>query len=209
MRIIIGTGNNGKVEEFKRMFYDMGNKINGENIEVVSLKDVGFNEEIDEFGLSLYQNSLIKAEEIQKRFPEDIIITDDSGLFVEQLNFQPGVKSARFSEGEENYEDNKDKMNNLKLLRLLGNNNNRNSFFATVLCMTIPGREPLFFKGKLNGEIAYEIYEGNGFGYDPVFLHEHQPLSSFSMEEKNEISHRGKALVKLREYLADIDLKKK
>lgn len=192
MRIIVASNNQGKIREIKKMF-------NTEN--VFSLNDIGYKEDIEEYGKTFYINALIKVEELSEMYPDDIIISDDSGLCVESLNNDPGVYSARYAKEEEKYKENKDKANNELLLRNMQSIKNRKAYFITIICVKIPGKEPTFFNGKLKGEIANEIHEGNGFGYDPLFIYEGRYLSTLTIDEKNTISHRAKALKKTIKYI--------
>ncbi len=192
MKIILASNNKGKVEEIKKLL---------DHQNVYSLNDISFEKEIEEYGDTFHINSLIKAQTLNKLHPNDIIIADDSGLCVESLNFQPGIYSARYAKNEDDYLINKDQANNKLLLKNLKNKDNRSAFFICVMCIIIPDQEPVFFSGKLKGQIAQEIKDGNGFGYDPIFLYNDKYLSELSIEEKNKISHRAKALEKVANYL--------
>lgn len=189
MKIILATNNEGKVKEFKKML--MAKNL---NYSVLSLKDVDFNEDIEEFGETLYQNALIKVEAVAKKFPQSIIIADDSGLFIESLDEAPGVYSARYGEDVPGYKKNKDLINCQKILKNMKQIKNRRAYFQTVICLKIPGNNPYFYDGKLLGEIAEDIKLGNGFGYDPIFISMGRRLSEITVDEKNCISHRAKAL---------------
>lgn len=192
MRIILASSNKDKIKEIK----DVLNRD-----DILSLEDIGYQEEIEEFGKTLHQNALIKAETIAEKFPNDIVISDDSGLFVNALNGSPGVYSARYAQDEEGYAENKYYTNNAKLLRVLKNEFNRNATFKTVICLIQPGNEPIFLSGHLEGKIAYDINEGPAFGYNAVFQYKDEYLNTLSKEELYKISHRKQAVEKLKEYL--------
>ncbi len=183
MKIILATNNQGKVFELK-------NKL---NMEVYSLKDLGVNIEIVEDGKTLEENATIKAKAIAKLFPSDIVIADDTGLFVEALNFEPGVYSARYAFENCSDEDNID-----KLLSNLKDMNNRKAYFETVI-VVYKNQNYYSFSAELHGEIASERVGEFGFGYDKVFYCSNlkKTLAQLSKEEKNEISHRGLAIKKL------------
>ena len=136
MRIILASNNKGKIKELKDKL--------GSKYEVLSLVDVNITEDIEEFGITFEQNALIKAQYVSKKYPKDLVIADDSGLEVDYLKGNPGVYSARFAEGEEGYEENKDLTNTKKLLRKLDGDDNRNAKFVTVLCVIKPEEKPIF-----------------------------------------------------------------
>lgn len=202
MRLIIGTSNKNKVLEIKNILKNQEEKkIKKFASNIFSLSDLNNEIEIDEFGTTLHQNALIKAECLSKLYPKDIILTDDSGIFVNELSGQPGVYSARYANDMKEYENNKDYQNNKKLLSNLKKTKNRTAHYKTTMCLIIPNKEPVFFSGKLNGEIAIDIDSKNGFGYDPIFIVDGQRLNHLTVEEKNKISHRKIALEKTINYL--------
>lgn len=183
MRIILATNNQGKVNELK-------SKINRE---IYSLKDLEINIDIIEDKDTLEGNAKLKAEAIAKIFPNDIIIADDTGLFVKSLNNEPGVYSARYAGENCNSEDNIDKLlNNLK------NIDDRSAYFETVIVVYKDGIYYNYF-GKLEGKILKKRSGSDGFGYDSVFYSEiyNKSLAEVSKEEKNIISHRAKAIDRL------------
>ncbi len=183
MKIILATNNQGKVRELK---YKL-------NKEVYSLKDLKIDIDIIEDGTTLLENAKIKARAIAKMFPNDIIIADDTGLFVETLNFEPGVYSARYAGEGCNSEDNID-----KLLKALEGENNRKAYFETVVVVYQDGNY-YDYSGKLEGTILTERIGNDGFGYDSVFYTDvyNKSLAQLSDEEKNSISHRARAIDKL------------
>lgn len=187
MNIIIASHNANKVEEIKLAL--------NPTMEVFSLNDISYDKEIIEFGETLEQNALIKAQALAKKYHNSIIIADDSGLEVKSLLGAPGVFSSRYAESEELYEIDKDLANNEKLLRELKNKVDRSAKFRTVLCIIKPNETPYFAHGVVEGEILSKPIGDHGFGYDPIFSH--NGLNSFSQlspEQKSNISHRSLAI---------------
>ncbi len=188
--IIIATYNQHKVDEIKDIL---------QRDDVKSLKDLNFKEEIAETGNTFEQNSLIKAQFIQKYYPNDIILSDDSGLCVIALNHQPGVYSARYASNDN---ENQDLANNQKLLKVMENITDRRAYYMCCLCLIMPYQEPRFFAASLKGSINTKMVIDNGFGYDPLFiLEDNRCLSQLSIKEKNQISHRYQALLQVKQYL--------
>lgn len=181
--IILATNNQGKVNEIKAKV----------NTDVFSLKDLNVEIDIEENGTTLSENAKIKAQEIARIFPNDIVIADDTGLFVPSLNYQPGVYSARYAGSDCSSEDNID-----KLLSELSNKTDRSAYFETVI-VVYKNNEYYEFSGKLEGEILCERCGSDGFGYDSVFYTNiyNKSLAQISKEEKNIISHRAKAIEKM------------
>lgn len=172
-----------------------------EDILVLTLKDIDFHEEIPETGLTLEENALIKARTIYKTLHKNCF-ADDTGLEVESLDGAPGVYSARYA-GEEN-----DATKNIeKLLENLKHKTNRKARFRTVFSLITEGKEYLF-EGIVRGEILLEKHGESGFGYDPVFLPDGFKISfaEMTLEEKNNISHRGIALRKMADFIKDKNL---
>lgn len=186
--IIIATHNSHKVEEIKPLLEP--------SFKVVSLRDLGFDSDIPETGLTLKENARQKARCIWDKYGKDCF-ADDTGLMVEALDGAPGVYSARFAGEGCSFEDNI----NLLLEKMKGKSN-RKACFATVICLIQNGKE-MFFEGRCEGTILEEKKGMEGFGYDPVFLPEgsKESFAQMSMEAKNRISHRGIATSKLVEYL--------
>lgn len=188
-KIVFATNNKHKLDEIR--------KILGENFEIVSLKEIGCDIDIPETGNTLEANALQKAEYVREHFGIDCF-ADDTGLEVDALNGQPGVHSARYAEGTDH--DSNANMN--KLLKELGNNNNRKARFRTVIALLLNGETHLF-EGIVNGHIAYEKHGIEGFGYDPIFVPEsyEQSFAELGMNIKNHISHRARAVKKLADFL--------
>lgn len=189
-QVIIATNNQNKLAEIKKIFSQLL-----PNLTVVTLKDINFDQDIEEFGVSFYQNALIKVETIANLYPQAIIIADDSGLEVSALNQQPGVYSARYAMDEPRYSENKDLCNNYKLMRELAQADNRSACFKTVLAIKIPGQEPLFVSGQVDGIILEQMQGESGFGYDPLFsIDGKTSFANLTSREKNQVSHRARAL---------------
>ena len=196
--IYIATSNPHKVAEFDEMFKDW--QI---NCIVKSAKDLGGMPEVEEDGLTFAQNALKKAQALKKIAPADAyVMADDSGIVVDALNGAPGVRSARYAgvSGKD-----ADRANNEKLLKELENveDSKRSARFVCALALICPDGKSEIFEGKVEGKINRGEVGKNGFGYDPLFEFEGTGLTTAPLdsEYKNQISHRGKALRKLADYL--------
>lgn len=188
MELIFATHNQNKVEEITAILPPV--------IEIKSLRDINFKNEISETSETLQGNALIKARTIFNQFKRNCF-ADDTGLEVEVLDGDPGVLSARYA-GNQNIA-----IDNIKkLLRKLKNHDNRKAQFRTVIAL-IYDRNEYFFEGIIKGKIIREAKGNNGFGYDPIFQPENYILSfaQLDKEEKNKISHRAKAFRKLINFL--------
>ncbi|WP_413627172.1 XTP/dITP diphosphatase [Fructilactobacillus vespulae] len=183
--IVIATGNLNKLREFKEMLEPKG-------YEVKSIKDFPDVPEIIENGSSFEENAEIKAKTVAEAIGLPVL-ADDSGLVVPSINGEPGIYSARYAG------DHDDQANNQKLLKKLGHSDDRNAYFKTVLVGMKPNGEKIKVSGIVSGEILLEKRGQNGFGYDPLFFvpGKQKTLAEMSDDEKNSISHRGKALRKL------------
>lgn len=181
-RVIIASNNKNKIYEFKKI-------LNLENVEFLSLNDIGFHDEIDETGETFEENALIKAKEISKKF-NAITISDDSGIEVEALNWAPGVHSKRFSETCD------DNDNNKLLIKKLQGVENRCARYTCAICIYHPNGDYRIVKEHCYGLIVDDPIGDKGFGYDPHFYVEEYKttLANVSVEEKNKISHRAKAI---------------
>ena len=188
LKIVIASNNEGKINEIKEFLKDI------KEIELVSLKELNLKLEIDEFGKTLEENALIKARTVHyiTKLP---VISDDSGLFIEALNGFPGIKSSDFQKENKNYLE--------KILKMMENEKNRKAYFKCVIVFIDSQSNEYIFYGEVLGEITYEVLGNNGFGYDPIFLY--KPLgktfAQIDIDIKNQISHRAKALRKLKEFL--------
>lgn len=195
MKIFLATGNKHKIEEIKAIFSEVSQE---KNIEILSIKDGIEIPEVIEDGKTFEENSQKKALEIAK-FLNMIAIADDSGLCVDVLNGDPGVYSARYSE------EGTDEANNKKLIKNLQKKENRIARFISVISLAKPNGDVFSFRGEVEGKII-DIPRGNtGFGYDPHFYVEEYDKTLAEMPDiKNKISHRAKALEKLKQNLENI-----
>ena len=188
MELIFATHNQHKTEEAK--------EIGGSFIQLKNLKDIGCFEEIPETADTLPGNALQKARFVFERFHVNCF-ADDTGLEVEALDGRPGVYSARYAGEHCSYQDNVD-----KLLREMKGKTNRKACFKTVIALILDGKEYLF-EGRVDGQIIEDQRGVSGFGYDPVFLPDgfSHTFAEMSEEEKNSISHRGRAMRKMMDFL--------
>ena len=191
-KIIFATGNEGKMREVRMILGDQG-------IQVISMKEAGVTAEADENGTTFEENAIIKAKEIMEKTGE-IVLADDSGLEVDALGGEPGIYSARYMGYDTSYHI----KNNSLIERLEGKTGEeRSARFVCVIAACFPDGRVLTTRGTMEGQIGYEEKGENGFGYDPVFyLPEYQCYSAeLPLEEKNKLSHRGKALRLMKEAL--------
>lgn len=190
--IIFATGNEGKMHEIRRILGDMDMKI-------LSMKEAGLETDIVEDGTSFEENAIIKAKAIAA-LTDHIVLADDSGLEIDYLNGEPGIYSARYMGENTSYD-----IKNANLIeRLEGvKDEDRGARFVCVIAAALPDGEILTARGVVEGRIAYEPKGENGFGFDPIFyLPEYGcTTAELSEEEKNEISHRGRALRNMRQQL--------
>lgn len=189
-RIVFATGNAHKMIEIRQILEDLG-------MPVISMKEVGVDPEIIEDGTTFEENALIKAREVAKLLPNDIVLADDSGLEVDALNKEPGIYSARYAGENTSYEI----KNQLILDRVKDvPEEKRTARFACAVAAVFPDGTEKVVRENMEGRIAYESAGANGFGYDPIFyLPEYDCTSAeLSPEDKNAISHRGKALRAMR-----------
>lgn len=191
-KIIFATGNEGKMRELRMILSDLG-------VEVLSLKEAGIEAHAEENGKTFEENAVIKASEIMRQCGE-IVLADDSGLEVDALNKEPGIYSARYMGYDTSYH-----VKNQNLIdRLEGKKGSeRSARFVCAIAAALPDGRIRTTRGTMEGEIGYEERGENGFGYDPIFyLPEYGCYSGeLSLEVKNELSHRGKALRLMKEEL--------
>lgn len=194
-KIILASNNQNKVAEVKEILKD-------KNVEIVSLKEAGIDVDVDENGTTFEENALIKARAVCK-MTGNITMADDSGLEVDYMDKQPGVYSARFMGHDTSY-DIKNKAIIDKLEGVEGDA--RSARFVAAIAVVFPDGKEIVTRGTMEGLIAREPAGDNGFGYDPiVYLPEYGMTSAqLAPEEKNKISHRGKALKKMAEELKGI-----
>lgn len=192
MELVFATNNQHKIEELQAM---LDNKI-----KLLSLKDIGCNEEIPEEQETLDGNASQKSFYVYNKFGYNCF-ADDTGLEIAALNDEPGVYSARYAGPERSAEANMD-----KVLDKLAKIKNRNARFRTVISLVIDGREELF-EGIVDGEIITVKRGGSGFGYDPIFQAKgfKQTFAEMNLTDKNKISHRGRAVEKLVSHLKNVE----
>ncbi len=190
MKLVFATNNAHKLEE-------VANKLSG-SIELFGLNDIGCNDEIEETGITFNENASIKSHHIWNKYHLNCF-GDDSGLEIDALNGEPGVYSARYAGGHGNHAANMD-----KVLEKLKSETNRKARFRTVISLIWDGEE-MFFEGTVEGTIRHERSGSGGFGYDPIFQPDGYTITfaEMTMEEKNAISHRAKAVEKLVAFLKD------
>ena len=186
--IVIATNNKHKVEEIRSLV--------GDRIKIISLSELGCKEDIPETGETLEENARQKARYIWEKYGKDCF-ADDTGLMVDALDGKPGVYSARFAGEKCSFDDNINLM-----LEMMEGKTNRKAYFSTVICLIEQGEEKIF-EGSCPGSILTERYGRGGFGYDPIFIPDGygESFAEMSLEDKNKISHRGKATDKLIKYL--------
>lgn len=187
MELIFATQNEHKVKEIRLQL--------PKDIQLLSLKDMDFMNELEEDFDTLEENSMQKARFVFEQFKKPCF-AEDTGLEIEALNGEPGVRSARYAGEGKDSNDNMDKV----LTALIGKNN-RKAHFKTVITYKDANEEKQFI-GILEGNIGYTQIGNGGFGYDPIFMiNEHTSLAEIPKEEKSNISHRGKAFRKLLDYV--------
>ena len=189
MEIIIATGNAGKVREFKRMLEPLG-------YAVFSQKEKGISVDVEETGSTFAENALIKARAVWEQ-AHTAVIADDSGLCVDALDGRPGVYSARYAG-----EDATDADRNRKLLSELEGVENRSAHFTCAIAYISPEGQERVFEGICPGKIGFEPKGSDGFGYDPLFYWEDKTFGEMSAEEKDAVSHRGRANRMLEAFLS-------
>lgn len=188
MRLVFATNNKHKLEEISRML--------GNRFEIVSLEEIGCREDIPEDYETLQENALQKARYVKEHYGYDCF-ADDTGLEIEALGNRPGVYSARYAGAA------KDSQANMrKVLEEMEGQTNRKARFRTVIALLWEGRE-YCFEGEVCGEILTAQQGQTGFGYDPIFRPEgyKDSFAEMPMDEKNKISHRGRAVGKLVDFL--------
>ena len=207
MKLVFATGNSGKLRE--------ASEILGEGFELVSLAQVGITEDIPETGNTLMANSLQKAKYLYDRVGCNCF-ADDTGLEVDSLGGAPGVYTARYAGEGKDFNQNMDKVlyelsvveTEARMAKSMGLSVkpvSRRARFKSVITLIING-EPHIFEGTLEGEIGYEKSGNGGFGYDPIFIADEYPgmtLADITEEQKNAISHRGKALRAMAQWLKE------
>ena len=196
-KIVFASNNAHKLNEVRQILNDF---------EILSLREIGFIEDVEENGDTLEENAKIKALAIknycEKNNLDYAVFSDDSGLFVEALKGEPGVYSARYAEAHN------DEANRQKVLNSLKRKRNRKAYFECVICY-VYGEEIKIFSGKTYGQILKEYKGDTSFGYDCIFLSDdlQKSFGEASKEEKDSVSHRGRAVQELKEYLKEYNKK--
>ena len=191
MEIVFASNNAHKLKEVSSKLPN--------HYKILSLKDVFGEVDIPETGTTLNENAAIKARYVYEKAGKNCF-ADDTGLEIEALNGEPGVYSARYAGEDCSFQDNMD-----KVLKNMQGTTNRNAKFRTVICLILDGKE-YFFEGQVDGEIQTEETGNEGFGYDPIFRPNgfKESFAQMTLAQKNEISHRGKAVQKLVDFLSDL-----
>lgn len=193
-KIIFATGNADKMKEIRKILADL-------DAEVVSMKEAGIQADIVEDGKTFEENAVIKATAISKLTSDgEIVLADDSGLEIDYLNKEPGIYSARYMGEDTSYH-----IKNANLIERLDGveDEKRTARFVCVIAAVCPDGSEHVTRGTIEGRIGYEEKGENGFGYDPIFYvpEYHCYSAELAPEEKNKISHRGKALEEMKTVL--------
>ncbi len=195
MKIVFATKNEGKVKEVIKM-------LNMDKIELITMAQAGIDVDVVEDGTTFEENAMKKAVEIMK-ISGMPAIADDSGLEIDYLDKQPGVHSARFLGHDTSYD-----IKNKKILEMLEGvpDEKRTARFVSAVCLALPDGRTITTRGTIEGVIGHEIKGTNGFGYDPIFFipEINKYSAELTTDEKNAISHRGKAIAQMREKILEI-----
>lgn len=194
-KIVFATSNEGKMREVRAILEDTG-------MEILSMKEAGIFVDVVEDGKTFEENAIIKAKAISK-VTDAIVLADDSGLEIDYLNKEPGIYSARYMGEDTSYD-----IKNRNLIERLDGvpDEKRTARFVCAIAAALPDGKVLTTQGTIEGIIGYEIQGENGFGYDPIFYVPEYGCTTaqLSPEQKNEISHRGGALRKMKSKLGEI-----
>lgn len=192
-RIIFATGNAGKMREIREILADFGG-------EILSMKEAGISTDVEENGASYEENALIKARAVAEKAGDAVVLADDSGLEIDALGGEPGIYSARYLGEDTSY-----RVKNANLIERLAGvpEEKRTARFVCAIAAVLPDGRELVTKAAVEGRIGYEEKGEGGFGYDPIFYVPEfgRTTAELSEEEKNQISHRGKALRLMKEEL--------
>ena len=192
-RIVFATGNENKMKEIRMIMTDLG-------MEIISMKEAGVNLNIVEDGMSFEENAEIKARAVSRVLTNDIILADDSGLEIDYLDKAPGIYSARFAGEDTSY----DIKNRILLDRMEGvPDDQRSARFVCAVAAMFPDGAVSVVRETIEGQVAAEAEGENGFGYDPIFYVPEYGCTTAQMtpEQKNEVSHRWKALRAMKKLL--------
>lgn len=200
MRLIFATGNKGKMNEIREIMSD--------SVPVLSMAEAGVSTDVEEDGNSFMENSFIKARAVartckEKGIDDAIVLADDSGLVVDALNGEPGIYSARYLGEDTPYS-----IKNAKIIERLNgvSDEDRTARFVCAIACVMPDGREYSAEATYEGAIGYEERGEHGFGYDPIFYLPDRGVYSaeLDLDEKNRISHRGKALRMMKEILSEI-----
>lgn len=204
-KIIFATGNEGKMKEIREILD--GLTFLGEKVQILSMKEAGIDMDIIEDGTTFEENAMIKARAVAGAAKEAVVLADDSGLVIDYLNGEPGIYSARYLGKDTSY-----RVKNANLVQRLEGvpDEKRSARFVCAIAAVLPDGRELSTRGTIEGRIGYEEKGLNGFGFDPIFYVPEigKYTAELSDEDKNRISHRGKALRAMREEL-EKELEKK
>lgn len=204
-KIIFATGNEGKMKEIREILD--GLTFLGKKVQILSMKEAGIDIDIIEDGTTFEENAMIKARAVAGAAKEAIVLADDSGLVIDYLNGEPGIYSARYLGKDTSY-----RVKNANLVQRLEGvpDEKRSARFVCAIAAVLPDGRELSTRGTIEGRIGYEEKGLNGFGFDPIFYVPEigKYTAELSDEDKNRISHRGKALRAMREEL-EKELEKK
>ena len=194
MKLVFATNNKHKIEEVQNLLKN--------DFQILSLEDIGCDEELAETGNTLEENAFQKAKYVFDKYNVNCF-ADDTGLEIETLNGKPGVYSARYAGEEKNAEKNVE-----KVLNELKETQNRNAYFKSIISLIIKGQQ-YSFEGIVNGNISTRKIGNSGFGYDPIFIPDgfEKSFAEMTLEEKNKISHRAIVVKKLVAFLYSIKFK--
>ncbi|MBP5291910.1 MAG: RdgB/HAM1 family non-canonical purine NTP pyrophosphatase [Lachnospiraceae bacterium] len=188
--IVFATTNDHKMVEIREILADLG-------LPVRSMKEVGINPEITEDGETFEENAVIKARAVHELLPDSLVLADDSGLEVDALGKEPGVYSSRWLGEDTSYD-----VKNTEIIRRLEglHGSERSARFRCAIAAVFPDGSEAMADGTIEGEIGFSQAGANGFGYDPIFYLPSRGMTTaeLSPEEKNKISHRGRALEKIK-----------
>lgn len=189
MRLIVATHNNHKLVEIRELLAQT-------NLDIVGLKDLDFDFDIEETGETFIDNALVKAKTIQSFYPNDMILADDSGFSVLALDNKPGVQSARFLG-----HDTPDYIKNQEILKLMKNVTNRKAMFVAAMAILYKQNE-FVTQQVVYGTVAQEQRGAGTFGYDPIFIPEYSDKTfAQDLDYKSKVSHRAKALKEIIKYV--------
>lgn len=195
MKIIFATGNKNKMKEIRQIMEDL-------DMEILSMREAGIDMDIEENGVTFEENAQIKADAIAEQVKDAIVLADDSGLEIDYLGKKPGVHSARFLGEDTSYT-----IKNQHILDLLKGveKEKRTARFVCTIAAVFPNGEKKVVRETIEGYIGFESKGEHGFGYDPIFYVPEFGCSTaeLSMEQKNQISHRGKALQKMKQIILE------